>query len=205
MPAARFCPDCGHELAGDTDGKCPMCTRIEQFRAELGLPSRASQDGGLPVPSPRTSPTASKNEAIISKQGRGGSKQGRGGAPGVGVGESAATVIRTRALRQRQPARKREPTASPSNEPTQTEPTHPRQDPSAPRSGMRAPGPATIIQQAGVSPTAVPPPHRRVRATQHRASLSRSSLTMVSVITVAVVAISTLVGVALAAFLLSLL
>ena len=188
-PAARFCPDCGHELAGDTDGVCPMCARIEQFRAELGLPSHASLDGGLPIPSPRTSATASRDEAITAKR-------GHRGAPGVG--ESAATVIRTRALRQRQPARKREPTASPSDEPP-----HPRLDPSGPRNGVRAPGPAMSIQQAGVPPTAVPLPDRKARATHHRASLSRSSLTTVSVITVGVVAISTLVGVALSAFLLS--
>lgn len=35
---ARFCGDCGSELAPDGEGRCPMCARFQQFRMDLPLP-----------------------------------------------------------------------------------------------------------------------------------------------------------------------
>ncbi len=32
---ARYCGDCGYELASDADGKCPMCPRFQQIRMDF--------------------------------------------------------------------------------------------------------------------------------------------------------------------------
>lgn len=41
---ARFCGDCGYELAPDSDGTCPMCARFEQVRVDFIVPRPSDLD-----------------------------------------------------------------------------------------------------------------------------------------------------------------
>ena len=48
--AARFCGECGYELARDSTGGCPMCARFAQFRTEVTVPPRTELAGGPALP-----------------------------------------------------------------------------------------------------------------------------------------------------------
>ena len=48
--AARFCGECGYELAPDSTGECPMCARFAQFRSEVTVPPRSELAGGPALP-----------------------------------------------------------------------------------------------------------------------------------------------------------
>ena len=43
---ARFCGECGYELAPDSTGECPMCARFAQFRSEVTVPLRGELASG---------------------------------------------------------------------------------------------------------------------------------------------------------------
>ena len=98
---ARFCGDCGYELAPDGDGTCPMCAKFAQLRAEFvvprpselnNLPTRRFEpiDRGLPVDSLETAPTVSEYNTVVAAH------RARAGSPG----RSGGTVIRNPALRR---------------------------------------------------------------------------------------------------------
>lgn len=104
--SARFCRDCGYELAPDNDGTCPMCARIRQLRMDFTVPrpsdlaahrtgSLATDVSGVPDEWP---PTVAEYRAILAER-----------RLTASPGGQAATVIRTPALKQSQvlPPRKR--------------------------------------------------------------------------------------------------
>ena len=96
----RFCGDCGYELARDNDGTCPMCRRFEQLRLDFTVPrpsdlathrpgSGTADVSGGPEEWP---PTVAEYRAILAE------RRLRSGS----LGQPAAPVIRTPALRQSQ-------------------------------------------------------------------------------------------------------
>ena len=94
----RFCGDCGYELARDNDGPCPMCRRFEQVRLDFIVPRpsdlttrRPGSDTDVGVVPDEPPPTVEEYRAILAE------RRLRSAA----LGQDAATVIRTPALKQR--------------------------------------------------------------------------------------------------------
>lgn len=115
-PVARFCDDCGYELAADSDGNCPMCPRFEQLRMDFTVPRPSelaglamhgpkSLDADLPAGSAERRPTAAVYRGIIAAH------RARSGS----TGESAGTVIGKRGLRQPRAAPKERTAPPPDN------------------------------------------------------------------------------------------
>jgi hypothetical protein len=111
---ARFCSDCGYELAQDSSGECPMCARFEQMRIEFSVP-RPSELGARhtrpegrvdvnhPVASADGRLAASEYRAILA------ANRARAASADGGSGGPAATVFRTPGLGQPAKARMEAP------------------------------------------------------------------------------------------------
>ena len=73
-PAIRFCGDCGYELAIDSDGRCPMCPRLEQLRLNLAVPRPSdlrahranARDTDRSAASAEWRPTAAEYRAMLA-------------------------------------------------------------------------------------------------------------------------------------------
>ena len=100
--AARYCGDCGYELARDSTADCPMCARYEQFRAAAAVPLRSDPAGRHTLePPPYVDDSLPSGDRWPTSAGY--------RADGSALG---ATVIQTPTLRQPAKARTQAPNAA---------------------------------------------------------------------------------------------
>ena len=100
--AARYCGDCGYELARDSTAQCPMCARYEQFRTAAAVPVQSDPAGRhtteppLDVDDSQASgdrrPTPAEYRAVLAAQ--------RARTSADDRSARGATVIQTPTLRQ---------------------------------------------------------------------------------------------------------
>lgn len=191
--AARFCGDCGYELAPDSDGTCRMCARFQQLRIDFADSRPSELDSPATHPAESLDPLASvPSTGLTLRPDR--DSEPRTNPPTISEYRTIIAAQRARRATQAPPAERSTPStpgaAAPAEE---TKAPSPQLSTAPPEEGSARGVTPAPDADAGLSPLGAHPV-TQAPAVRHGASRSRAGVTLPSPATLALVILCVVIG-----------